>query len=107
MIKWTAEIPDASFPVPLAVKVKELRLTGSPLVLLTANWATETASTPGSWIELSTDKGPKLTFKTGWVGVLVTVKVVVGVEVGVVVKVEVAVGVGVEVNVSVGVVVDV
>src|ERR1700722_12641297 len=100
MIKWTAEIPDASFPVPLAVKVKELRLTGSPLVLLTANWATETASTPGSWIELSTDKGPKLTFKTGWVGVLVTVKVVVGVEVGVVVKVEVAGGGGVEGNVS-------
>ena len=98
---------ELSLPVPEAVKVSELKLTGSPLGLVIFTCMTGTPSVPGIWVELGGGAGPWDTVKTGWVGVAVTVEVVVTVGVAVAVEVAVPLGVLVGVRVEVGVVVGV
>ena len=93
-----------SFPVPLAVNVRELRETASPLGLLTRTDRTETPAAPGIWVELEGEPGARAMVRAGWVGVTVAVllAVEVAVDVAVSVAVEVAVSVAVFVAVAVG-----
>jgi hypothetical protein len=85
----------AGFPVPVAVKVKEVRVTAVPLEFVNTTCCTGTLVAPGSWFELPGGLGP-------WVAPTVTtVGVEVAVEVGVAVFTRVLVGVPLGVHVSV------